>query len=625
MKIKEVHIKSFRSIYDARIKLADLNIISGLNDSGKSNLLKALNLFFNGQTGWKESFNFGADFSLLRNQEDPKKRKKAPIIEITVYFDDVYGQSPVWKKIWRDTGLPSSKQWDRKTPKADREESTGFKSKSGVPGMLRNVQYLYIPAIKGSDYLSHLVGRLSEILGDDGAGEIRGAATGFEDKLSKYFDDITKDIAETLSISSLLKLPNDLTQIFENMEFTNTQGVSLANRGDGLRTRHIPILLSRISSLKETLRKRRKLHSHFIWGYEEPENNVELSACFDMAQKFYDEYSKNHQILISTHSPAFYGLPEKNNPDWSQGRDRAYRYYADMDKEGKTSYVERDEEHFDKNFLLPAATKLLVGQKKKNDELHQEIDQLKKDHFFDKPTIIVEGVTDKIIIEKAIKIFFPDCLKKINIKSPNDRESGGGAQFVRNHLLIWDKWYNHNRDKKIHKACGVFDDDAEGVKEKEIFENQKSKENNFAQAIKYETKFVDTHFQALLQSPIKAIIPKILENLYSPDVWQIAKEKDWLQERKNQLELVPQEIQNEVATSDKTIADLCDKDELSIYITHEFKGFKKKDMAKHIANLGKQKSREHLELLKKTVSVALVSIGVLEEGAGDNTEMTLEL
>ena len=625
MKITEVHIKSFRSIYDAKIKLADLNIISGLNDSGKSNLLKALNLFFNGETGWKESFNFGADFSLSRNKEDLKKRKKAPIIEITVYFDNVYGQSPVWKKVWRDTGLPSSKQWDKKATKFDREGPTGFKPKSGVPGMLRNVQYLYIPAIKGSDYLSHLVGRLSEILGDDGAGEIRGAATGFEDKLSKYFDDITKDIAETLSISSLLKLPNDLTQIFENMEFTNTQGVSLANRGDGLRTRHIPILLSRISSLKETLRKRRKVHSHFIWGYEEPENNVELSACFDMAQKFYDEYSKDHQILISTHSPAFYGLPEKNNPDWSQGEDRAYRYYADMDEEGKTSYVERAEEHFDKNFLLPAATKLLVGQKKENEELLKEVKRLKPNSFFGKPTIIVEGITDKIIIKKAIEIFFPNCLNKINIKAPNNKESGGGARFVRNHLLIWDGWYLHNKGEHPHKACGIFDDDDAGYKEKKDFDNKKSKNNNFALAIKYDTDFYGTHFEKLKGSHARVELPKILENLYSPALWQFAKRKGWLENRLNQSELLPRDVQYKVSNSPENVTDLCGSDDLAIYVTHEFFYENKKKMANHIATLDKEEARECLSLFKKTVSRALISIGVLEEGAGDNTEMTLEV
>lgn len=46
MKIKQVSVKYFRSIYDQKIKIGDLNIISGLNDSGKSNFLKALTLFF---------------------------------------------------------------------------------------------------------------------------------------------------------------------------------------------------------------------------------------------------------------------------------------------------------------------------------------------------------------------------------------------------------------------------------------------------------------------------------------------------------------------------------------------------------------------------------------------------
>jgi predicted ATP-dependent endonuclease of OLD family len=50
MKIKKLHIKRFRSILDLKI---DINIannfstICGANNSGKTNVLKALNIFFN--------------------------------------------------------------------------------------------------------------------------------------------------------------------------------------------------------------------------------------------------------------------------------------------------------------------------------------------------------------------------------------------------------------------------------------------------------------------------------------------------------------------------------------------------------------------------------------------------
>ena len=44
--IREIRIKNFRSIVEATIPLDNFNIFVGLNDCGKSNVLKALNLFF---------------------------------------------------------------------------------------------------------------------------------------------------------------------------------------------------------------------------------------------------------------------------------------------------------------------------------------------------------------------------------------------------------------------------------------------------------------------------------------------------------------------------------------------------------------------------------------------------
>ena len=44
--IKRIHVKIFRSLVDETIELSDYNFFVGKNDSGKSNVLKALNLFF---------------------------------------------------------------------------------------------------------------------------------------------------------------------------------------------------------------------------------------------------------------------------------------------------------------------------------------------------------------------------------------------------------------------------------------------------------------------------------------------------------------------------------------------------------------------------------------------------
>lgn len=63
MYIKRVKVINFRSLVDVDVALDDYTALVGVNDSGKSNLLRALNLFFNGQTDLGHPLNFASDFS----------------------------------------------------------------------------------------------------------------------------------------------------------------------------------------------------------------------------------------------------------------------------------------------------------------------------------------------------------------------------------------------------------------------------------------------------------------------------------------------------------------------------------------------------------------------------------
>ena len=96
--IREIRIRNFRSIVDLTLHMDKLNVFVGLNDSGKSNVLKALNLFFNNQTDENCDFDFRTDYSKLV----PKKVKKAPeiIIQLKLYIPSSYknGGEFIWQK-----------------------------------------------------------------------------------------------------------------------------------------------------------------------------------------------------------------------------------------------------------------------------------------------------------------------------------------------------------------------------------------------------------------------------------------------------------------------------------------------------------------------------------------------
>ncbi len=77
--ISQIEIKGFRSIRSVKLSgLDNFTAFAGLNNSGKSNVLRALNVFFNGETDEGKPLIFDKD------SFRPKKRAKQ--ISIAVAF-----------------------------------------------------------------------------------------------------------------------------------------------------------------------------------------------------------------------------------------------------------------------------------------------------------------------------------------------------------------------------------------------------------------------------------------------------------------------------------------------------------------------------------------------------------
>jgi len=82
--IKSVEVDHFRSIHTPQtVEMGHFTAIAGLNNSGKSNLLRALHLFFTGNTEPSVNFEFSKDYNLY----DVKSKKRAKDIRVTVKFD----------------------------------------------------------------------------------------------------------------------------------------------------------------------------------------------------------------------------------------------------------------------------------------------------------------------------------------------------------------------------------------------------------------------------------------------------------------------------------------------------------------------------------------------------------
>lgn len=79
MKIKEIHIKNFRSILNETLTFDALTILVGRNGSGKSSFLKAIELFY------ETSHKIGKEDFYSENTDEP--------IEITVTYKDLSTQA----------------------------------------------------------------------------------------------------------------------------------------------------------------------------------------------------------------------------------------------------------------------------------------------------------------------------------------------------------------------------------------------------------------------------------------------------------------------------------------------------------------------------------------------------
>ena len=165
--------------------------------------------------------------------------------------------------------------------------------------------------------------------------------------------------------------------------------------------RHIPELLSFISENTES-----RFH---IWGFEEPENSLEFAAALEETEAFC-RHAINHQIFVTSHSPAFYNLEAKS----------VRRFYVSKASDTGLSTVEPVKPHEEPASLM-SESRVLVQMARRLNDLRAELDELdrlreevakRKD-----PVLFVEGESDKLILEAAIASLSPQDRPNLTIVS----------------------------------------------------------------------------------------------------------------------------------------------------------------------------------------------------------------
>lgn len=476
--IKAIEIRYLRSIHRLKVpSTGNLTIFSGANDVGKSNILKALNLFFNNHVDWEEIIDFYQDFSYRRMAEVRRNSIKGrQFIRIDLTFNrpnnykkslpEVFTVTRIW---FRDSIFPQE---------TNNLESLNRKNK--IPGsletarrmlsqFLNRVRFEYVPAIRDREFFQYVLENLQESLiatrmrDDD---PLLTAVKDLNEELKVRAESLRSDFEKTTEIETDVSLPTDPSSLFrafsvstkwldshgeENIE---SQPLSLSLRGDGIQALYIPSLLNYIAE-----------NSPFfhIWGFEEPENSVEFNRATDLANEFTTVYCKKAQIFVTSHSPAFVTLKKPNIV--------SYRIY----KSGNTTELAK---------LHPSPDSMVLDQLSEDIGLFRIQELLYEDYLEHRqnaqrmerdirklqdilngsatPVVYVEGKNDVKILKTAWEKLFPNQHMNFNLKScdplPDGADGGAGGAVTLNRFL------STVRSDSPHIAIGIFDHDKAGKK-----------------------------------------------------------------------------------------------------------------------------------------------------------------
>ena len=496
--IRSIRIRNFRSIRNVVINVSNMNIFVGLNDVGKSNVLKALNLFFNNNTDYDAEFDFSKDFSYLFPAKSHNTKEIS--IELKVEIPASYQNSGVytWKKSWRRDGLLKEELLDAEGKKPS--------PRSRIPYTLKRIKFRYVPAVKSKEFYKYLLSELYLTAAASLNSPLVESTKEFAGVIQNYTEQIHNEVSKRIGIESQLTIPPDMSEMFRTLVFM-TYGedeninIPLDMRGDGIQSRHIPIILNYLAEEDQKTRNQGSVKITSIWGYEEPENGIELLKSFDVAKSF-QEYSQNIQLFITTHSPAFY--QQDNHADTKV-------FYVKKNETFETSIhesIDSKEIGYTMGLMPLVAPYIAEAERQLKILMEQANDEL----LVDIPTIFVEGITDKKYIELAISLFSPQLKELLDSSQLRifTKEGEGGCSEVFNWVHSWI--YKKNKSKTL----ALFDKDEAGISvRKKLTESNVYKESNNNKA-EYLTP--TSEIKDVLRKDI--ILYYVIEHLLSTKCWK---------------------------------------------------------------------------------------------------------
>lgn len=235
----------------------------------------------------------------------------------------------------------------------------------------------------------------------EGAKKIAGAIQELNSSMSDEAEALTAEFEKVTNVKTDLKLPEELGALFRAFSVATAgdlSAVPLHLRGDGIQARYLPSLLHYVSTFSNRV---------YLWGFEEPENNLEHALATDLAKALTEDYSGPAQVFVTSHSPAFFDAPA--------ARGKLFRVFRE-DRSTLAEVVEQaaSGELFSSRVQLQEELGLMDLQRRQQQEYVERLAVLRKEHEMVRnlkatleaqksPLVLTEGKWDVIILNEAWK------------------------------------------------------------------------------------------------------------------------------------------------------------------------------------------------------------------------------
>lgn len=407
--IKNVRISGFRSILDESLQdCGEHVVLVGKNSCGKSNVLRALNVFFNGETSPGVPLDFDRDvyFRPLR------KQKKQITISVDFQLPAKFNFRKGLKHLaTHGSEFTVSKSWE--LDKLRRVEETAVIEHAGVRkskssdearDFLSLIRFRYIP--------NRTVP--AELLRDES--QVIAAAIFKKMKESSKADEVLKGMADSAgklltATTEALKVagaplhdPNIMTSstLGEMLRMTGFQATGLNGasvRDEDWGAGHQAFFLMNLLREIDTDYSRQfGWRQACIWAVEEPESGLHHDLQTRIARQFSDwtvDGSRRLQIFTTTHSPVLAMSADSGclvELDDSTSRLRRMRI---------SELVRQAEDRGVTTYLHPALA------------------------FPFNPVVLVEGAIDEMVMNHVAKVFGKSNIRFVTLPSMDEAESAG--------------------------------------------------------------------------------------------------------------------------------------------------------------------------------------------------------